>query len=70
MLVTTTEAMKYARIEKVNPANLQVQHALTQALWEKLVRQDVRAGSTGSIESFLWADDESAAARWCHWRSF
>src|SRR5882672_2975173 len=52
----------YAGIERVDPTQLKAQHALTRALWAKLIEDGLRKGSTGRIESFFYADDQSAAA--------
>jgi hypothetical protein len=46
----------------VNPEKLQAQHALTDALWTRLVALGVKTGAEGRIESVFYADDDFAAA--------
>jgi hypothetical protein len=55
-------AVRYAGIEKVNPEKLLAQHALTDALWTRLLGLGVKKGAEGRIESVFAADDDLAAA--------
>jgi hypothetical protein len=52
----------YRGLEKVDQQQLAAQRLLTEALWTKLREQGIRSGSTGRIESYFWAKDETTAA--------
>jgi hypothetical protein len=54
--------MTFSGIDKVDPAERQKQHALTQALWSVLKKQGLENGAPSRIECFFFAAEQSACA--------